>query len=125
MESKENAMNNDVEILIVEDSPSVRRLIRSIVATLADEIYECEDGADALTAYVAHKPDWTLMDIAMKNMNGITATKLIKDQYPDAKIIIVTNFDEADLRESARQAGACAYVLKENLFEVRRRLQDM
>lgn len=114
-----------MKLLIVEDSPSVRRVIRSIVAMLADEIYECEDGADALPAYVAHKPDWVLMDIAMKNVNGITATRLIKDQYPDAKIIIVTNFDETDLRESALQAGACGYVLKENLLELRRLLQDM
>ncbi len=113
-----------MKLLIVEDNPSVRRVIRSIVATVADEIYECEDGADALPAYVAHKPDWVLIDIAMKNVNGITATKLIKDQYPDAKIIIVTNFDEADLRESARQAGACGYILKENLFEVRLLLQE-
>jgi Response regulator containing a CheY-like receiver domain and an HTH DNA-binding domain len=114
-----------MRLLIVEDSPSVRRVIRSIVATLADEIYECEDGADALPAYVAHKPDWALIDIAMKNMNGIKATKLIKDQFPDAKIIIVTNFDEADLRESAVQAGACGYVLKENLFELRKLLKDV
>ena len=114
-----------MRLLIVEDSPSVRRVIRSIVATLADEIYECEDGADALPAYVAHKPDWVLMDIAMKNMNGIKATKLIKDQFPDAKIIIVANFDEADLRESALQAGACGYVLKENLFELRKLLKDV
>jgi DNA-binding NarL/FixJ family response regulator len=111
-----------MKLLIVEDSPSVRGVIRSIVATLADEIYEYEDGADALPAYVAHKPDWVLMDIAMKNVDGITATKMIKDQYPEAKIIIVTNFDEADLREAARQAGARGYVLKENLFELQRTL---
>ena len=114
-----------MKLLIVENNPSVRRVIRNIVATLADEIYECEDGADALPAYVAHKPDWALMDIAMKNMNGIKATKLIKDQFPDAKIIIVANFDEADLRESALQAGACGYVLKENLFELRKLLKDV
>jgi CheY-like chemotaxis protein len=114
-----------MRLLIVEDNPSVRRVIRSIVATLADEIYECEDGADALPAYVAHKPDCVLMDIAMKNVDGITATKLIRDLYPDSKIIIVTNFDETDLRKSALQAGACGYVLKENLLELRRLLQDM
>jgi DNA-binding NarL/FixJ family response regulator len=114
-----------MKLLIVENNPSVRRVIRSVVATIADEIYECDDGADAAPAYAAHKPDWVLMDIAMKNVNGITATKLIKDQYPDAKIIIITNFDEPDLRESALQAGACGYVLKENLLEARRLLQDM
>jgi DNA-binding NarL/FixJ family response regulator len=114
-----------MKLLIVENNPSVRRVIRSIVATIADEIYECEDGVEALPAYVSHKPDWVLMDLVMKHVNGIEATKLIKDQFPDARIIIVTNFDEADLRESALQAGACGYVLKENLLELRRLLQDM
>ena len=113
-----------MKLLIVEDNPSVRRVIRNIVATIADEIYECEDGADALTAYITYEPDWTLMDIAMKNVNGITATGLIKDRYPDAKVIIVTNYDEHDLRESAKQAGACGYVLKEDLFEIRELLQN-
>ena len=114
-----------MKLLIVENSASVRRVIRNIVATIADEIYECEDGADALQAFVTHKPDWVLMDIAMKMVDGITTTKLIKDQYPDAKIIIVTNFDKADLRESALQAGACGYVIKENLFELWQMLQEM
>jgi CheY-like chemotaxis protein len=114
-----------MKLLIVEDNPSVRRVIRNIVTTIADEIYECEDGADALPAYIAHEPDWVLMDIVMKNMGGLTATKLIKDRYPDAKIMIVTNFDEPDLRESARQAGACGYILKENLFEALRLLQNV
>ncbi|HKQ76132.1 MAG TPA: response regulator transcription factor [Blastocatellia bacterium] len=114
-----------MKLLIVENSPSVRRVIRSIVATLADEVYECEDGADALQAYIAHKPDWVLMDIAMNNVDGIAATKSIKDQYPDAKIIIVTNFDDADLREAALQAGACGYVLKDNLYEAKRMLKDI
>ncbi|MGH9845430.1 MAG: response regulator transcription factor [Blastocatellia bacterium] len=112
-----------MKLLIVEDNQSVRRVIRSIVASLADEIFECEDGADALPAYTEWAPDWVLMDVAMKNVDGITATRNIRAQYPDAKIIIVTNYDEADLRESAREAGACGYVLKENLFEVRRWLE--
>ena len=112
-----------MKLLIVEDNQSVRRVIRSIVASLADEIFECEDGADALLAYTGCAPDWVLMDVSMKNVDGITATRNIRAQYPDAKIIIVTNYDEADLRESARDAGACGYVLKENLFEVRRWLE--
>ncbi len=79
-----------MKLLIIEDNLPVRDLIRSIVATVADEVYECEDGADALAAYVAHEPDWVLMDLAMKNVNGITATKMIKDQYtrPSASVTL-------------------------------------
>src|SRR5437879_925405 len=111
-----------MKLLIVEDNASVRRLIRSIVANRADEIHECADGVDALTAYSAYLPDFVLMDISMKGLDGITATRQIKAAHAAAKIIIVTDYDEAALREAARSAGACGYVLKENLFEVDRLL---
>jgi len=110
------------KLLIVEDNPAIRRVIRSIVTALAGEIYECEDGVEALAAYTTHQPDFVLMDIAMNTMDGIAATRQITAADPAAKVIIVTNYDEADLREAARQAGACGYVLKENLLEIRRLL---
>ncbi len=59
----------------------------------------------------------------MKLMDGITATRRIKAADPAARIIIVTDYDQADLREAARQAGACAFVAKENLLELVRFLQ--
>src|SRR5262245_60474703 len=106
-----------MKLLIVEDNPAVRRIIRSIVAPLADEIHECEDGVGALAAYQTHRPDFVLMDVAMSSLDGIAATRQIRAADPAAKVIIVTNYDEADVREEAQQAGACGYVLKENLFE--------
>jgi CheY-like chemotaxis protein len=112
-----------MKLLIVEDNPTVRRLIRSVVGSLADEIYECEDGAEAVIAYAAHKPDFVLMDIAMKSVDGITATRQITATDRSARVIIVTSFDQPDLREAAQAAGACGYVLKENLLEVLRLLQ--
>jgi DNA-binding NarL/FixJ family response regulator len=56
-------------------------------------------------------------------MDGITATRKIRAADPNAKIIIVTNYDEADLQEEARRAGAYGYVLKENLLDVLTLLQ--
>ena len=108
-----------MKILIVEDNPTIRRLIRSIVTDLAEEIHECSDGSEALAAYDARRPDWVLMDIKMKELDGLAAARQIKAAYPDANIVIVTNFDEADLREAARAAGAKAYVVKEDLFVLR------
>jgi len=66
-----------VTILIVEDNAAIRRLIRRAVAHLADEIYECEDGADALKAYSEHQPDLVLMDVRMPRMDGLAATRQI------------------------------------------------
>src|SRR5947209_1964835 len=102
-----------MKLLIIDDNASVRRVIRGIVASFADEIHECADGMDALAAYIAHTPDLVLMDIAMKKLDGIAATKQIRLAHPAAKIIIVTDYDDLALREVARSAGACGYVPKE------------
>jgi CheY-like chemotaxis protein len=112
-------MQNFMNLLIVEDNLKMRQMIKSIVADLAERIDECSDGGDALEIYARHKPDWVLMDIRMEKVDGISATRQIIERFDDAKIIIVTNYDDAEIRKSARQAGACGFVLKENLLKVR------
>jgi two-component system, NarL family, response regulator DegU len=113
-----------MNLLIVEDNARMRQMIKQIVGDLADEIAECDDGDAALALYTANRPDWVLMDIQMKNTNGLQATQQILAEFADAKIVIVTNYDDAHFRESARAAGAVDYVLKENLLDVRRILQQ-
>lgn len=107
-----------MNLLIVEDNEQVRQMIKAVLLDLAENIFECGDGSQALDLYARHHPDWVLMDIKMGEMDGLEATRQIKVSFPDAKIVIVTNYDDAVLREEARQAGACAYVLKENLLNV-------
>lgn len=101
----------------------MRRMIRQVVADLADEISECGDGQEAVALYPALRPDWVLMDIEMVGLNGIAATRQIRAAYPTARILIVTNYNDAMLREAAHQAGASGYVLKENLLAMRLLLQ--
>ncbi|HEY6331087.1 MAG TPA: response regulator transcription factor [Blastocatellia bacterium] len=108
-----------MRILIVEDNPSVRRMMVSFLSRVADDIKECADGGEALAAYSKWKPDWVLMDIKMGEVDGLTATRQIKAQFPDAKIIIVTNHDDEDLKQAAGEAGAYAYVLKQNLLDLK------
>jgi CheY-like chemotaxis protein len=112
-----------MNLLIVEDNPRMREMIKSIVGDLADEITECEDGENALALYTARKPDWVLMDIQMKNINGLAATRQILAEDRDARIMIVTNYNDVQLRQLAEEAGAVEYVLKENLLDIRRILQ--
>ncbi len=100
----------------------MRRLIAQIVRKSSDAIFECEDGAEALTAYREHLPDWVLMDIEMPETDGISATRRIIAAFPEAKIAIVTDYDNVNLREAATEAGACEYIVKENLVELRRLL---
>ena len=107
-----------MKILIVEDNAAVRRLIRRAIAQVAQEIYECEDGADALKAYTEHQPDLVFMDVRMPRMDGLTATRQIKQSYPTARIVIVTDYDEQEIRMAAFAAGAVGYALKDNLTEL-------
>lgn len=108
-----------MKLLIVEDNPRMRRLIRSLVQDLAEEILECSDGAEALQAYTDFLPDWVLMDIKMLGMDGLTASLLIKTAFPEANICIVTDYGDQKTREAARAAGACAYIVKEELHTLR------
>jgi CheY-like chemotaxis protein len=111
-----------LRVLIVEDNPEMRRLLKRLLADLAEEVAECDDGSGALEAYRDCQPDWVLMDIEMKRTDGITATRQIRAVFPKAKVLLVTNHDNQRLRQAAGQAGACGYLLKEDLLEVRRRL---
>jgi DNA-binding NarL/FixJ family response regulator len=107
-----------VNFLIVEDNDDMRRLIKSVIATNDDTICECSDGGEAFDAYCEHKPDWVTMDIELPTQDGLEATRQIKAAFPDAKVLIVTSYDTLALRESARKAGACGYVVKENLLDI-------
>ena len=106
-------------LMVVEDNPEMRRVIRRMLTGVATQIVECADGSQALAVYTHAKPDWVLMDIELGGVDGITATRQIKAAFPDARIIIVTNHRAEALRTAARAAGACGYVLKENLLSIR------
>ena len=108
-----------MKVLIVEDNPLMRRMIRRMVAGVADQISECADGETACSLYRELRPDWVLMDIELGQVNGIAATRRIKADDPDARVVIVTNYDDDHLRETAAVAGACGYVLKEDLAVLR------
>ena len=108
-----------MKLLIVEDNASMRRLIKSIVSDLADEIEECADGADVLPAYEKHLPEWILMDVKMPKTDGITASRQILSYYPQAKICMVTECADTKTVQAAVEAGAKDYVLKDNLFNLR------
>ena len=111
-----------MKVLIVDDSSPMREMMRRYLPTDAGEICECEDGIDALDCYEKFLPDWVLMDWEMKRMNGLKATRCIVGKFPQAKILLVTQYNDNELREAASEAGACGFVLKEDLTELRRLL---
>jgi CheY-like chemotaxis protein len=108
-----------MKVLIVDDNTGVRQIIRAIIGTLADDVCECADGANAVSAYTCFHPDWVLMDIEMPVLDGLTATREILSAFPKANILIVSNHGTQQMREAASQAGARGFVVKENLLLIR------
>jgi DNA-binding NarL/FixJ family response regulator len=100
-------------------------VLKSFVAEIADEIFECEDGAFAFDSYAKNKPDLVLMDVEMPKLDGISASRTIKNTFPQAKILIITGFDEPEIREAALAAGASGYFLKENLLPLASCLEEI
>jgi CheY-like chemotaxis protein len=114
-----------LKILIVDDNAPVRRLVASIVGPLAESIRECSSGEEAVAAYGSTRPDIVLMDIRMKEMDGIEATRRICQADPNAKIVILTDYDDTELRRAAAAAGTVHYALKDNLPDLVRLIETL
>jgi len=110
-----------MNVMIVDDNPKVREMIKqAIVGKIGalEAIHECSDGREAIERYRKVQPDWVLMDIQMEPVDGLTASRSIRSSHPDARIVIVSAFDDPKYREAARSVGVYAYVLKESLREL-------
>lgn len=101
-------------ILIVDDVPQVRRELRALLPLL-DEIKivgEAENGQRAIELAASLRPDVILMDVEMPDTDGISATRLIKQANPAARIIILSIHNSEAVRAQARSAGADDFVDK-------------
>jgi len=103
-----------IRILAVDDHALVRQGIAVLIGTQPDLalVAEASNGREAVQLFRAHRPDITLMDLQMPEMNGLDAIIAIRGQFPDAKIIVLTTYkgDVQILR--ALKAGAQGYLLK-------------
>jgi DNA-binding NarL/FixJ family response regulator len=103
-----------IRVLAVDDHSIVRDGIARLVGTQADMelIAEASDGADAIEEFRKHRPDVTLMDLQMPNMSGIDAISAIRNEFPDARIIVLTTYAGDVQVMRALKAGAQGYLLK-------------
>ena len=109
-------INADMRILIVDDNAAMCSFLSTIVQDLHHDTCESANGADAVVRFQHFRPGLVLMDICMPGMDGIEATERIREMDPSATVVMVTEHDEKLYRETAKQAGAADYFLKENLI---------
>ncbi len=109
-----------VRVLIVDDQPVVRAGVARILGPDDgfDVVAECDDGDEVVDAVTAHRPDLVLMDIRMRRVDGVTATRELRDRVGDEPpVLVLTTFDDDDALYGALDAGAAGFVLKDAAAE--------
>ena len=105
-----------IRILSVDDHPVLLKGVGALIATQRDMqlVAEASNGLEAIEQFRSYRPDVTLMDLQMPEMNGMDALIAIRSEFPDARIIVLTTYAGDVLCMRAMKAGAQAYILKGN-----------
>jgi DNA-binding NarL/FixJ family response regulator len=106
-------------ILVVDDDDSFRQRVQAFFAPEADMevVAEAADGEEAIRKAQELKPDVVLMDVRMPGLNGVTATRMLRDEMPEVKVIMLSVFDLPEYKDAAMVSGASGYVVKKSMIE--------
>ncbi len=104
-----------IRVLIVDDHAVVRSGLGTFLMVYEDleQVGEADSGEEALRLCEEHRPDVILMDLVLPGQDGATATRIIRERWPETQVIALTSFKEEELVQSALQAGAISYLLKD------------
>lgn len=108
-------MSRTIRALIADDQRLFAESLQYVLKGISDAvdiIAIAEDGAEAVELAMKHRPDLILMDVRMPGMDGVEATRRIREQLPDTKIVILTTFDDDEYVHYALKYGAVGYLLK-------------
>jgi DNA-binding NarL/FixJ family response regulator len=108
---------NRIKVLIADDHRDFRRVVREFLDRIPNVsvVGEATNGGEAIAQVELLIPDVVLMDISMPQMNGLEATRIIKQRWPETKVLIATTYDDPTYRMQALEARADGYILKGSL----------
>jgi DNA-binding NarL/FixJ family response regulator len=102
------------KIVVVDDDRGFREMLRDFLADEGfDVVGEAADGLQALELAATMRPDLFLMDLRMPNMDGIAATRMIREANPLMQVIILSAYDDPGLKRGAEEAGVYCYLIKD------------
>jgi DNA-binding NarL/FixJ family response regulator len=103
-----------IRVALVDDHSLVRDGIKALLAVMAplEVVGEAENGADAIEMVGRCQPDLLLVDISLKDMNGLELTRVLRSQYPSLKVLVLSMYDNNEYVSESVRAGASGYVLK-------------
>ncbi len=109
-------MDAPIRIIVADDHPVVRGGLVALLRTIPslDVVGEAADGETAVRLTHEHRPDVVLMDVRMPGMDGVEATRQIREQTPESRVLILTMYDDDATVFTAMKAGAQGYLLKES-----------
>ena len=112
-------MSEKIKVMLVDDEQLIRSGLKIMLGTYPDieVIHQAGNGREAFECCQMEVPDVVLMDIRMPVSTGIEGTKLIKEAYPEVKIVMVTTFQDTEYIVEAMQYGASGYLLKDSSYE--------
>ena len=112
-------MSEKIKVMLVDDEQLIRSGLKIMLETYPDieVIHQAGNGREAFECCKKEVPDVVLMDIRMPVSTGIEGTKLIKEAYPEVKIVMVTTFQDTAYIVEAMQYGASGYLLKDSSYE--------
>jgi len=104
-----------IRVVIVDDQPIVRAGVARILGPEDgfEVVAECDDGDEVVAAVAAHRPDVVLIDVRMRRVDGVAATRALGELEKPPPVLILTTFDEDDTLWGALDAGAAGFVLKD------------